>query len=104
MVDDDVGGAVAQLEEAPGAVGAGPLGTADVVEEVVLDEQALGLLAEEQIVPTQEMDPIGGVSNDVVDEGHVFDDRPWCPAVLIAHREQDGEPRLLIKPAVLKAV
>src|SRR5438132_176071 len=105
MVDDDVGGAVAQLEEAPGAVGAGPLGTADVVEEVVLDEQALGLLAEEQIVPTQDFDAPGGMADDIVGEGDVGDNGPRGGPGLVAHGEQDSGAMLIgADPVVLKDV
>src|SRR5207247_2019175 len=105
MVDDDVGGAVAQLEEAPGAVGAGPLGTADVVEEVVLDEEALGLLAEEQIVPTEEFDAPGGMADDIVGEGDVGDNGPRGGPGLVAHGEQDSGAMLIgADPVVLKDV
>src|SRR5438876_1196386 len=105
MVDDDVGGAVAQLEEAPGAVGAGPLGTADVVEEVVLDEQALGLLAEEQIVPTQDFDAPGGMADDIVGEGDVGGNGPRGGPGLVAHGEQDSGAMLIgADPVVLKDV
>src|SRR2546430_8772733 len=105
MVDDDVGGAVAQLEEAPGAVGAGPLGTADVVEEVVLDEQALGLLAEEQIVPTQNFDAPGGMADDIVGEGDVGDNGPRGGPGLVAHGEQDSGAMLIgADPVELKDV
>src|SRR5256886_17611996 len=90
MVDDDVGGAVAQLEEAPGAVGAGPLGTADVVEEVVLDEQAVGLLAAEQTVPTQDFDAPGGMEDDIVGDGDVGDNGPREGPGVVAQGAQDN--------------
>src|SRR5947208_15168668 len=105
MVDDDVGGVVAQLEESCGAVGAGTLGSADVVEEVVLDEQALGLVAEEQIVPTQDFDAPGGMADDIVGEGDVGDNGPRGGPGLVAHGEQDCGAMLIgADPVVLNDV
>src|ERR1051325_2635176 len=44
------------------------------------------------------------MAQDVVGEGDVLDDRPGRGAVLVAHREQNGEAVLRLYPVVLEGV
>ena len=53
------------------------------------------------VVTAENVDTAGGVAEDVVGEGNGVDGRPGCAAILVAHREQDGEPALRVGPGVL---
>src|SRR4029078_5565934 len=79
-----------ELVEAPRA---SPAHGADVVEQVVLDEDAPRLPAGEVVVRGEDVEPAPGVTEDVLPERHVFDRAPRCAAVLVADGGEDGAPR-----------
>src|SRR5688500_3701054 len=97
--DGDVAGAVEQLEQPAGAPG-----LADVEKEVVPYLDAPRLLAWMIVVLAKHVDAAAGMPDDVVDEGDVFDRRPWRAAVLVADREENGEAVLRLRPDPLEHV
>ena len=99
VIDGHVGGVVEDLEQA-GIVGDG----ADGLEHVVLHEQSLGLQARGIVVEARDVDAAARVTDDVVRERHVLDDRPGRRAIVVAHRELQREPGLGRRPHVLEQV
>src|SRR5207245_9959998 len=90
-----------ELEEPPRAP---PVHGADVVEQVVLDQDPLGLLAGEIVVRGEDVEPAPGVPEDVLPERHVLDRAPRCSTVLVPAAEEDGEPILVVLPVVLEEI
>src|SRR5207302_9215397 len=100
VIDDDVGAAVHDLEERAVAAPGG----AHIVEEIVLDLDALCLLAGAQIVGGQDIHGRPGVAHDVVRERDVPHGRPGRGSVLVANGEEDAETILGVRPVVLEQV
>src|SRR5438552_768761 len=101
VLDGDVGGRGQELEEEAASA---PAGGADVIEEVVADQDAVGGLAGLEVVLAEDVDAVGGVTDHVVGEGDVLDDGPGGRAVLVAHGEEDGEAVLGLDPVVLEEI
>ena len=77
---------------------------ADVVDQVVLDRDVLGLQRRVDVVPARDVEHRGEVPDDVAPNGDVPRHRPRRAAALIARREQDGVARLTRRPVVLDGV
>src|SRR5207302_11313998 len=79
---------------------------ADVVEQVVLDEDPVRLLARIGVVLAEDDDAVRRVANDVVGEGDVFDRTPGTAAALVPRGEENGESVLPagLGPVVLEDV
>src|SRR5207249_6910440 len=90
-----------ELEEPPRAP---PIRGADVVEQVVLDQDPPGLPAGEIVVRGEDVEPAPGVTEDVLPERHVLDRAPRCSTVLVPDGEEDGEPILVVLPVVFEEV
>jgi len=90
-----------ELEESPRAP---PIHRADVVEQVVPDQDALRLLAREIVVRGEDVEPAPGVTEDVSPERHVLDAGPRRSTVLVPDSEEDGEPVLVVLPVVLEEI
>src|SRR6266404_3239634 len=101
VFDDDVRSFHEQLKEPAATI---PLGSAHVLEQIVADQHAPGLLARMQVITTEDVDAGARVADDVVDKRHVFDDRPRRSTVLVAYREEDREPVLRVDPVALEDV
>ena len=100
MIDDDVGATVHVLQEDTRPVP----GAADVVEQVVLDQDALRLLARMDVVGAHHVQGGPAVAHDVVRERHVAYGHPRRGAVLVARGEEDAVSILRIGPVVLEQV
>src|SRR6185369_13836614 len=83
---------------------ASPIHGADVVEQVVLDQDAPGLLARKIVVRGEDVEPAPGVTEDVLPERHVLDRAPRRSTVLVPDGEEDGEPVLVVLPVVFEDV
>ena len=99
VVDRHIGGAREQLQQPASAPR-----PAQIVKQIVLDQDAFGLLAEVVVVIAQNVDPLCGMAQDVIAEGHVFHRRPGRRAVGIAHGKEDREAILVGWPVVLEEI
>src|SRR5439155_9246413 len=95
MVDLHVGRAVDELKQAPGPIRTGPGRATDVREQIVPDENLIGLRAGIEVIPPQDDDARCRVTDDIVGKRHVFHHRPRRGAVLVAWREHHGEAVLV---------
>src|SRR6185295_7930998 len=80
VVDDDV------LEAWPGTHSEERTG--DPEPQVVEDRDPLRGLARAFVVSVQDDEPTRGIPHDIASKDDVLDDRPGCPAALVAGREQ----------------
>ena len=80
------------------------VGGADVIDQVVPDDDVLGLLRRLQIVPPGDVEHGGNVTDDVAADGDVPGHRPRRAAALVARREQDRVARLSRRPVILDRV
>jgi hypothetical protein len=101
VVDRDVARPVRHRHEVAAAA---PNLTVDVIEQVVANQDRLRLLARVVVVPAQNLDACGAVTQYVLLERDVIDLAPGALAVLVPHREDDREPRLPAFPVVFKDI
>ena len=98
VVDRHRVGAVAELKRARSA----PIRLLrQIVKQVVLDREMVGLLAGGEVVVSEHVDAAGAVAYQVAAHRHPFHGRPRRVAVLIPRRELEGVAGLIGDPQVL---
>jgi len=101
VVDDNVLCFLDHLKQPPPAT---PLGSADIIKEIVLNQDPLRLPARMVVVSAKNIDARGSVTHDIMDKGHIFDHGPRRAPVLVADCKQNSKTALCVCPVVLEEI